>query len=153
MRNIAPINHFPPTLFSPNLSPIYREMHFCSQRARSPKPNVGSKVRRAGARQGCSEAQGATKSIKAEGSNSHVQPQGATFCAQQGAHEIISPERAPAGLPEWLLEFEPTLMTPFASSVLCGSARSFLREPIEHVGGWLREGRHVPGPQLYGARS
>jgi len=86
-------------------------------------------------------------------SKSHVQPQGATFCAQQGAHEIISPERAPAGLPEWLLEFEPTLMTPFVSSVICGSAWSFLREPIEHVGGWLREGHHVPDPKLYGARS
>jgi hypothetical protein len=86
-------------------------------------------------------------------SKSHIQPQGPVFCAQQGAHEIISPERAPAGLPEWLLGFEPTLMTPFASSVLCGSAWSFLREPIEHVGGWLREGHHVPGPKLYGARS
>jgi hypothetical protein len=47
-------------------------------------------------------------------SKSHIQPPGAAFCPQQGAHEIISPERAPPGLPEWLLEFEPTLMTPFA---------------------------------------
>jgi hypothetical protein len=28
MRNTAPINHFPPTLFSPNRSPIYGEAHF-----------------------------------------------------------------------------------------------------------------------------
>src|SRR5664279_599368 len=28
MRNPAPINHFPPTLFSPNGSPIYGEAHF-----------------------------------------------------------------------------------------------------------------------------
>jgi hypothetical protein len=28
MRNPATINHFPPTLFSPNRSPIYGEAHF-----------------------------------------------------------------------------------------------------------------------------
>jgi len=28
MRNPAPINYFPPTLFSPNRSPIYGEAHF-----------------------------------------------------------------------------------------------------------------------------
>jgi hypothetical protein len=27
MRNPAPIKHFPPTLFSPNCSPIYEEAH------------------------------------------------------------------------------------------------------------------------------
>ena len=37
MRNTAPINHFPPTLFSPNRSPIYEEAHLFSQRARSPE--------------------------------------------------------------------------------------------------------------------
>src|ERR1017187_3747311 len=31
MRNTAPINHFPPTLFSPNRSPIYGEAHLFSQ--------------------------------------------------------------------------------------------------------------------------
>src|ERR1039458_6547684 len=31
MRNHAPINHFPPTLFSPNCSPIYGEAHLFSQ--------------------------------------------------------------------------------------------------------------------------
>ena len=31
MRNPAPINHFPPTLFSPNRSPIYGEAHLFSQ--------------------------------------------------------------------------------------------------------------------------
>ena len=30
MRNNAPINHFPPTLFSPNHSPIYGEAHLFS---------------------------------------------------------------------------------------------------------------------------
>ena len=30
MRNPAPINHFPPTLFSPNRSPIYGEAHLFS---------------------------------------------------------------------------------------------------------------------------
>src|ERR1035437_7435096 len=33
MRNTAPINHFPPTLFSPNRSPIYGEAHLFSQPA------------------------------------------------------------------------------------------------------------------------
>src|ERR1017187_3658745 len=33
MRNPAPINHFPPTLFSPNRSPIYGEAHLFSQPA------------------------------------------------------------------------------------------------------------------------
>jgi hypothetical protein len=33
MRNPAPINHFPPTLFSPNRSPIYEEAHLFSQPA------------------------------------------------------------------------------------------------------------------------
>jgi len=40
MRNPAPINHFPPTLFSPNRSFIYEEAHFFPQRARSPKSKV-----------------------------------------------------------------------------------------------------------------
>jgi hypothetical protein len=31
MRNPAPINHFPPTLFSPNRSPLYGEAHLFSQ--------------------------------------------------------------------------------------------------------------------------
>src|SRR5664279_1940041 len=42
MRNPAPINHFPPTLFSPNRSPIYGEAHLFSQPARSPKSRVRS---------------------------------------------------------------------------------------------------------------
>jgi hypothetical protein len=33
MRKYAPINHFPPTLFSPNGSPIYEEMYLFSQPA------------------------------------------------------------------------------------------------------------------------
>ena len=33
MRNNAPINHFPPTLFSPNRSPIYGEARLFSQPA------------------------------------------------------------------------------------------------------------------------
>src|ERR1035437_9876279 len=33
MRNTALINHFPPTLFSPNRSPIYGEAHFFPQPA------------------------------------------------------------------------------------------------------------------------
>ena len=33
MRNPASINHFPPTLFSPNRSPIYGEAHLFSQPA------------------------------------------------------------------------------------------------------------------------
>jgi hypothetical protein len=33
MRNYARINHFPPTLFSPNRSPIYGEAHLFSQPA------------------------------------------------------------------------------------------------------------------------
>src|ERR1035441_9127650 len=33
MRNPTPINHFPPTLFSPNRSPIYEEAHLFSQPA------------------------------------------------------------------------------------------------------------------------
>ena len=33
MRNIEPINHFPPTLFSPNRSPIIGEAHLFSQPA------------------------------------------------------------------------------------------------------------------------
>ena len=33
MRNSAAINHFPPTLFSPNRSPIYGKAHFFAQPA------------------------------------------------------------------------------------------------------------------------
>jgi hypothetical protein len=33
MRNNAPINHFPPTPFSPNRSPIYGEAHFYRDKA------------------------------------------------------------------------------------------------------------------------
>ena len=33
MRNPAPINHFPPTLFSLNRSPIYEDAHLFSQPA------------------------------------------------------------------------------------------------------------------------
>jgi hypothetical protein len=33
MRNPAPINHFPPTLFSPNRSPIYERRNYFSQPA------------------------------------------------------------------------------------------------------------------------
>jgi hypothetical protein len=43
MRNSGPINHFPPTLFSLNRSPIYGETYLFSQRAtRSPKSKVQS---------------------------------------------------------------------------------------------------------------
>ena len=31
MRNTSPINHFPPTLFSPNRSPIYERRNYISQ--------------------------------------------------------------------------------------------------------------------------
>src|ERR1017187_961252 len=58
MRTTAPINHFPPTLFSPSRSPIYGEAHFISQpasklvtgnsslRGQCPKAILGSDVDR-----------------------------------------------------------------------------------------------------------
>src|ERR1035437_1315608 len=62
MRNPAPINHFPPTLFSPNRSPIYGEAHLFSRRGRSLKSK--SKVRGGGgAWQDCSAAEARDRAV------------------------------------------------------------------------------------------